>query len=232
MDSDVRRDLDHSGRAFVEIVWPIIRDLRWLGECDFMSLEEAYKSGLAKILDLYAGFDGLLFYPEGVAGIASRIQPRIGIDGKIAKGKFPYDTFTVRNKRDNGAPTELEKRRAAIQSEGKFLYPHLTFQSYLERWEGPLLSLAAIRTKHLVGIIDHPETTQKQCYDQRTSNATFKAVPWDRISTHPLAAESATPIVKIFRNVHEAAESSNVKAKRAQRTTAQELIEKQGRLIA
>src|SRR5262245_3311530 len=185
MDSDVRRDLDLSGRAFVEIVWPIIR--KWLGDCDFMSLEEIQKSELAQILDMYAGFDGLLFYPEGVAGIASRIQPRIGIDGKVAWNKAPYNTFTVRTKRDNGALTELDKRRAAVQSDGKFLYPHITVQSYLERWEGPLLSVAAIRTKHLIGIIDHPETTKKQCFEKRTSNATFMAIPWDHIPTHPLA---------------------------------------------
>src|SRR5437867_9722686 len=144
MDSDVRRDLNLSGTAFVEIVWPIVSGGRWLGECEFMSLEEVYKSDLAQLLDLYAGFDGLLFYPNGACGIASRIQTRYDINGKLSsKGRYPYNTFTVRSSRDNGSKTELEKRREAIQSDGKYLYPHITIQSYLERWDGPCLSIAA-----------------------------------------------------------------------------------------
>jgi hypothetical protein len=76
-------------------------------------------------------------------GIALRIQT-------IKSPYKPYNTFTVRNKRQSGAKTEYEKRKYAIES--GYLYPYLTVQAYVNE-QGKLISFAVSKTVDIMDMI-------------------------------------------------------------------------------
>lgn len=150
-----------------------------IADGEIISLEQAQKSNLARLLDIYAGFDALQIRQDGMLrGIASRIQT-LDRTPTTCRRLFPYNTFTVRAARESGTKTELDKRRDAIQSDG-CLYPHLTVQAYLESFDGDWMSIAVIKTADLIEIIDNPPS-ERHCFERKVSkngSAIFKTVPW------------------------------------------------------
>lgn len=182
MNDKVFSDLTQSADAFLRIVWPTLLSYNAVQDGEIISLEQSVKSELAKILDVYAGFDALqLSHKDGLRGIASRIQTLDRTEDWL-KSKFPYNTFTIRASRESGATTELTKRRDAITS-GAWLYPHLTVQAYLTSFDGDWLSMAVIKTADLIDIIDNPPTPDCVTENKVTKNgsATFKVVRWDKV---------------------------------------------------
>lgn len=161
MDSTVANDMKNSSTAFVTLVWPLINS--WVGGGELLQMENVTDSNFAKMLDMKAGIDGWHIHSDGMRGIASRIQ----------KGWKAWNTFTIRMSRDSGAKTEYEKRETAIET-GKYIYPHLTVQAYVEAWEGPVLSIGMALTCDIIIFIQKGFHTLR-----RTTNAEFAVCPWD-----------------------------------------------------
>lgn len=155
------RDFEHDIRGSMsdmELLRPKVEGL--LG-CKVVSVEG--ETGDAdRALDMLGGFDYLCVYPQGVRGMASRIQ----------RGRS-WRTFTVRAARDSGSRTEFEKRTFGI--ENGFLYPYYTMQAYVGDDGG---ELAICHTEELMRAVASGE-----CERRRTTNAEFYVVPWDMVLT-------------------------------------------------
>ncbi len=137
------QNLRRSARLFTEIVWPALGPM--IGGGKYVSLESKGANGLRYILDTVAGVDGFQVQEEQklVRGIASRVQ-RVY--------ETPYNTFTIRYHRANGADTEWIKRLRALNGAfNEWLIPTLTVQAYIARDNNRLLSAAAVPTKDLYG---------------------------------------------------------------------------------
>jgi len=174
MRSDVRRDLSWSADAFTRQVWPVIAE--WCGGGELWPVETTNdEPGFKKRLDTDAGIDGWQIKDgEGIRGVASRVQAF-----NPAWREWPFNTFTIREKRDSGAETEYAKRsRALLQAESGWLFPGLTVQAYLSAQSGGVLqSVAVVRTRDLIEFLmkgwpEHHFTSQ------RTTNASFYCVDW------------------------------------------------------
>lgn len=142
-----KSDFQCSSRDFIEVVWPAIAPMVEGGE--FIPVEMDSKSDLARLLDRYSGIDAFQLLRKGhrLRALASRVQ-------WIESGKKPYNTFTIRLDRSNGAVTEFEKRWAAIQKkEEGWLYPHLSIQAYLSE-DRALLDAAVVETTDLFHFAD------------------------------------------------------------------------------
>ena len=99
---------------------------------------------LASIFDQYAGIDAVHVWKNNVRGVAVRVQWGVN-----------YKTFTIRYHRHTGAPTEYEKRLAAIRGNQGALFPYLTIQAYADKRDGGnLLSFAVVRTADLYEYIE------------------------------------------------------------------------------
>ena len=162
MPHSVQHDLSWSSRAFVEQVWPIVK--QWVGG-EVSLVESVRADGFVRDLDTLAGIDAwhIVRAREQMRGIASRVQ----------RVDRPYATFTVRMSRDSGAVTEFEKRVAAIKD--GWLYPHLTTQAYIANADGRLLSVGMARTRDVLAMIQ--QSSPGVCV-RRTVNAAFYVVPW------------------------------------------------------
>jgi len=156
------QDLSASASAFVSLVWPKIRPLLAGGE--LLPMESIKDCEFAKMLDMRAGIDGWQIHPDGMRGIASRIQ--------IAKKA--WDTFTIRMSRDSGATTEFHKRQIAIHGNRGWSYPHVTVQAYLREWDGPVLSIGIAKTEDIIDYIERGFS-----FRRRTTNAEFAVCYWD-----------------------------------------------------
>ena len=131
-------------------------------------MENEFENKLACDLDMIAGIDAWIKAPRGLIGIAARVQ-------WLEKGVDPYDSYTIRIKRDTGAVSELEKRLTSIKED--MLYPQLTVQAYLEKDTSKVISVGIIKTKDL---FDHIEKG-KPSRVLRTSNAEFLAIDWSAL---------------------------------------------------
>ena len=169
--SDVQRDLRASARAFGGLVWPAIREHCGGGELVAIETADGYRPLAFEKLDTLAGIDYIQVEPDGVlTGIAARVQP---VDGA------PWDTFTIREFRDSGRTTELEKRMAAYNRlHHEPMFPHWTVQAYVTAGPTPqLLSAGVILTKQLFGHIGR--TREGEGWRRRrTQNAGFLYVDW------------------------------------------------------
>lgn len=152
-------DLSRSGDAFTSVVWPTVRP--HLDGGDLLLMEGRPDVELARLLDMKAGIDGWQIHPQGMRGIASRVQ--------VGRA---WDTFTIRLSRDSGAATEFSKRRDAISS-GRWVYPAVTVQAYLGGWDGPVLSVGVALTKDIIAFIEAGLHEVR-----RTSNASFAVASW------------------------------------------------------
>ena len=166
--SDFATDLNWSSAAFERLVWPAC--LKHVDGGDLLQMEGAGNSALARELDMRAGIDGWQLHPRGMRGIASRIQA--GRTIRDPRTGRTWDTFTVRRARDSGTATEYEKRVDAITT-GRWLYPHLTIQAYLETQDGPVASIGMALTADVIRFIQDGRASTN-----RTSNASFYVVPW------------------------------------------------------
>lgn len=167
MYSNFADDLAWSTKLFIEQVWPSCRS--GCGGGDLIQIEGHADDELKKLLDTMSGIDGLQVFSDGLRGIASRIQ----IPNAKIKTKFPYDSFTIRLARDNGAVTEFKKRKSAIKSGGKFIYPWIAIQAYAKTKTGPILSIGMAKTVDIFKFIDLGHATTN-----RTTNATFYVCYW------------------------------------------------------
>lgn len=139
MRNEVSYDLGWSAKAFLSLVWPVIRPA--LGGGQLMPVEGVATKPMQVALDTLAGIDAWHIGNNGlgIRGIASRVQA----DTRA------WDTFTIRYRRASGAETEYTKRLAAMDSTKGWLYPHITIQAYLSHDKQQLLSCAVIRTEDL-----------------------------------------------------------------------------------
>ncbi|MCZ2079891.1 MAG: hypothetical protein LC130_33400 [Bryobacterales bacterium] len=148
MNDNVATSLQWSAKAFVDLVWPCIAP--WMRGGELIPVESAATKEFANSLDVYAGIDAwhLCHKSQAMRGIASRVQ-------KIAGGKAPYNTFTIRYQLEGGTKTEYAKRITAIRDRtGGWLYPYLTVQAYVDQDKKRLLSCAAVRTEDLYTYVE------------------------------------------------------------------------------
>jgi hypothetical protein len=167
MRVEVARDLSDSAFEFLRAVWPQVQE--WCGGGELIPVESVADEGFTHLLDALAGIDAWQVQADkGIRGIGSRVQWDDGRPG------FPYNTFTIRSKRSNGAATEYQKRSEAIET-GAYLYPHLTVHAYFDmpRRAGALRSVAMARTKDIFEAIE-----KGYAWTKSTSNAEFFCVKW------------------------------------------------------
>lgn len=173
MQDCVKRDMDWSARLFSDAVWPLISGC--LGGGELLKMEGRPDLELARDLDMKAGIDGWHIHVNGMRGIASRIQTM-----ETARRKEPYNTFTVRLRRDSGAKTEYEKRLFAIENKiGGWIYPALTVQAYAATKRGPIISCGVARTADIIAFIQQGHHTIR-----RTTNAQFAVCEWGQMRDH------------------------------------------------
>lgn len=163
-----QKDLSASAYDFQHIVWPVIAPA--LGGGNLRPVEAVETKEFQRSLDMLAGIDAWQVVENvGIRGIASRVQ----------WGDFAWDTFTIRESRDSGATTELEKRLAVHQGEDGWLLPAFYVHAYLTEPRGRLLSAAAIRTSDLY---DYLIALGRNRWPlRRTNNARFVWVKWDSL---------------------------------------------------
>jgi len=135
---DWQDKLNDSNKAFINLVWPVIKNICGGGE--IKPVEIISDNDIAKDLDVLCGIDiWQKISDKGVRGIASRVQ----FTNK------QWNTFTVRKYRKSGYKTEYQKRLEAINSNGKYIYPYLTCQAYVSLDQSHLLSCGVARTKDI-----------------------------------------------------------------------------------
>ncbi len=170
MRTEVRDDLTSSSYLWRALVWPAIAASLRGGE--LMSLEHLKGCAVAHALDVYAGIDGFHLHQEcGMRGLAHRAQ--------VVGDAKPYNTFTIRSGRESGAVTELEKRTAALQNDGGWLFPALTIQTYAKTWQGPLVSVGIAQTADIIDYIQRGHATTQ--YVRHRGSAEFKVCKWDKM---------------------------------------------------
>lgn len=183
MREDVRKDLGDSAFEFQRLVWPEIGPR--IGGGYVIPVEAVSDHEFAKELDVLAGIDAwhIIKKRNCVRALASRVQWT----------NRPYDTFTIRYKRDSGTITEYTKRLDAFLNKDKgYLYPHVTIQAYVStpRRNGLFLSAGACQTERMFSLIEDNilghrgmvprfEKTGYQWGTRRTDNATFIVASWD-----------------------------------------------------
>jgi|SRR5262245_34891395 len=186
--SNWRPDAQWSADAFEEIIWPEIKD--HIGGGRLLSLEDG-DDLVARYFDIRAGFDAIQECADGrVRGIAQRCQQKP--ENLKRERDYPYNTFTIRNKRESGMTTENEKRRLALEEDGG-LYPAITVQAYLETKTGPWMTIGFAKTRELYKWKDDPANARNIRMGEVTSNgaASFVIVPWWALGSE---------IVQVIRN--------------------------------
>lgn len=162
--SDMRTSMNRLDKAK-----PIL--LRLLNGSGIMPVE-GDDNEVCRLLDLTCGTDYLLTYEQTgtVYGIASRIQTYNPDYGS------PYNSFTVRNARESGAPTEYEKRLRAISSGA--IYPALTMQAYVNAQTGEIDSLAVARTKDVMEFVHRGLAQERRTGAGMIGQASFYVIYW------------------------------------------------------
>ena len=151
----VRRDLSDSSADFERLVWPAVRE--WCGGGDIELVEASSDQRMARRFDQLAGIDAwqMTGYDGLMRGIASRVQ-----------WGTAWDSFTMRVRRPNGVPTEVEKRiRAVLDVEARWLSPALTIQAYVSErgGNGRLCHVLVARTTDLYRFaMEHQDLVQRR----------------------------------------------------------------------
>ena len=147
-------DLTEANRDFMNLVLPVITPA--CGGGTFLPVEVMRDNEIAQDLDLMAGVDvWQRIDGEGVRGIAARVQ----------QGSVNWGTFTIRQTRTSGAQTEYEKRKMAIES-GRYIYPYLTCQAYVNN--GELIGVGLAKTEDVFSAIDVYGWPQTNPHDGNT----------------------------------------------------------------
>lgn len=167
-----KENLSWSNAAFKDLVWPKLEPQI---QGTIIHVETATDSALAKEFDTLSGIDAWHIHTSyGIRGIASRVQE--------CDADRPYDTFTVRKSKTNGAKTEYQKRLEAIDSDMGWLYPAITVQAYItDKYAGDLISFGVCYTYEL---IRHIQWQGDKALVQRTYDAEFYVVPFSDIAIY------------------------------------------------
>ncbi|MDX5584303.1 MAG: hypothetical protein QNK20_05150 [Aureibaculum sp.] len=157
---------------FYELNKPyILNKLKYTNELFSIELDS---KKLAKLFDMYAGIDYILFNKKlnKLYGVAARVN-------------FYWKTkgcLTIRYKRNTGACTEFSKRMASIKSDDS-LYPNLTIQvdsSKDNKPEGGII----LRTKDLYLYLDENITDIKNKYMKTCKEGNdYLAIPFHVINS-------------------------------------------------
>ena len=148
---------------------PIIKKLLGFSEGQIIDVENQ-DNDTCKHLDLQCGIDYLVYFKGLTDGLAWRAQQEHSIYG-------PYNSFTIRKKRESGATTEYEKRNYAIQHNA--LYPKYTAQAFYSRRNGALMSLAIAKTADIIECITKGLCTENKTGQQEIGQAEFYTVWWN-----------------------------------------------------
>lgn len=150
-------------------------DLQKVLHGEFEVVEGATVNHIAKLLDTLSGIDVWhIDRVRGIRGVALRIQTIIGT-------YKPYNTFTVRNKRNSGAKTEYEKRKFAI--ENGYLYPYITVQAYVNEHK-QLLSFAVAKTVDVMDAIGKGLCAKNKTGAAQIGQAEFFVVNWQTMKSN------------------------------------------------
>lgn len=175
MNEYVRNDLEKSNKRFELLIKPKLKELL---KGDFLRVENESNDKMREILDQLAGIDSWhIDNLRGLRGIASRIQEIDVIKYPYAK---PFNTFTIRNKRQSGKPTEYEKRKYAI--EHNYLYPFYTVQAYINNKDNTLMSCAIARTKDIIKFIDIYKPVTNNTGKNQNGHSNFWVISWTEFS--------------------------------------------------
>lgn len=137
-----------------------------------VKVESVTDSYFAKLLDQESGIDAWQVHVCGIRGLSSRVQAEPPL---CRPAEYPYNTFTIRMSRDSGVETEYVKRKRAIESGEKWLYPYLHCQAYVDKKKaGKLLSVALAKMKDIIEFID-----KRHCQFNKADNATFAVIHWE-----------------------------------------------------
>ncbi len=168
---EVRRDRAQSAAAFAHIVWPVVQHhCPELRGSILRQVEVRGNEVIAQELDAYAGIDSYQRTPNGLRGIASRVQ-----------WWKNYQTFTVRTSRPGGALTEYRKRLIALKRRHEgFLYPYWTIQAYVSEPGGRLLAVAVAKTLELYQYIEQRTLCGRPCPERSAHKGgeRFLVVEW------------------------------------------------------
>jgi hypothetical protein len=196
-----------SANRVISEVWPVIRAHLGGGEISSMELSDA---PIHVKMDVIAGVDLFQITNKGITGLAARCQ-----DDKLAYAhRPPFRTFTVRRLRsrseevgkdpdsDPESQCEYQKRLAAIESDGEYMYPYYTVQAY---WgpDGELDRVAVVQTTKLYEAIRlgrwRPKVTPETKYGKRTGLYThFFVVDWSDLDCFVWEREQPTDQVELW----------------------------------
>lgn len=171
LNEQVKRDLSRSANVLVNKIVPILEQV--YKNSRYICLETINQE-FAKDFDVRAGIDAWQIIDDKIRGIGSRIQHGV-LGKKDSTGNiYPYDTFTIRIRRDSGAKTEYEKRKEVINNNEGWIYPYFTLHAYTDENDN-LLQFALAETTDLIDIINN-----KKHKERRTNNATFGYIEWSK----------------------------------------------------
>lgn len=151
----IKSAIRKSANRTITHVWPVIQEHCGGGDIVSMELSEA---PIHAKMDTLAGVDMYQITSRGVTGLAARCQT------DSAEWFRKYCTFTVRRcrsrektiafdyERDPESQCEFSKRREAIDSNGRFVYPYWTSQAYFDP-SGDLDRVAVARTSDIYEMI-------------------------------------------------------------------------------
>ena len=129
---------------------------------------------ICKKLDLTCGIDYILEmnYKNGTTimyGVGCRVQ-WLERDGR------KYHSFTIRKKRESGAPTELEKRIEAKKHDG--IYPQLTLHIYAYKDTNEIESFAITKTDNVIKFIQDEFAGTNETGKDKIGQSEFWIIYW------------------------------------------------------
>ena len=148
---------------------PIIKKLMGFSNGQILDVENQ-DNDICQHLDLQCGIDYLIHFRGLTNGLAWRAQyehPTLG----------PYNSFTIRKKRESGAMTEYEKRKYSIDHLS--LYPRYTAQAFYSRSNNKMLSLAIAHTTDIIECISKGLYTEDKTSRKEIGQAEFYTVWWN-----------------------------------------------------
>jgi len=168
--------------AFVEIVYPYLLK-NGFAKGELLSLEKE-NDKLSSMLDKFAGIDYVYKYSDNdkIVTFAARCQ-KMQVSGYNNKYE-PYNTFSIRRKKDNNVTTEKEKRLMAIEE--ALVYPTHTIQAFLkDSLNGEVLSVAIIRTDELYSVYKkHPAIVSSNSARTGGDNNFFDVIHWSELKNY------------------------------------------------
>lgn len=170
MTWDGQDAMEQSQKDLVGLVWPVVRERAGGGV--LISMETVATDSFAHDVDMIAGIDAWQKI-DGVPGVGSVLR---GVASRVQRPKPrqpTWHTFTVRKELPNGFPTEIHKRRAALNGKG-FLTPHLTVQAYVR--DGTLDVAAVAKTSEVIAAV-----SEDQVETNSQDNVTFFWVEFSQV---------------------------------------------------